>query len=154
MVRTIEGSMNADGIRFAIVASRFNGLIVEKLLAGATDTLQRHGAKTDDITVVRVPGSFELPAVARKLAASGKHDAVVCLGALLKGETPHFDYISSTVTAEIAAAGRESGVPVIYGVLTCDTTEQALNRAGLKMGNKGSEAAVAAIEVVQVLRQI
>ena len=154
MVQTIEGSMNADGIRFAIVASRFNGLIVEKLLAGATDTLQRHGAKTDDITVVRVPGSFEIPAVARKLAASGSHDAVVCLGALLKGETPHFDYIASTVTAEIAAAGRESGVPVIYGVLTCDTTEQALNRAGLKMGNKGSEAAAAAIEVVQVLRQI
>jgi len=154
MTRTIQGILDAKGHRFAIVISRFNSFIGQRLLAGALDALERHGARPDDITVVWVPGSFEIPLVAKKLALSKKCDAVICLGALLRGETPHFDYISSTVTRGIGAAGLESGIPVIYGVLTCDTVEQAVDRAGLKSGNKGFEAAMAAVEMVQVMKQL
>ncbi len=154
MARTIQGKLDATGRRFAIVTSRFNSFISDRLLAGALDGLERHGAKPDDITVIWVPGSFEIPAVAKKAAQSGKHDAIICLGALLRGETPHFDYISATVTKEIGAIGLDAGVPVIYGVLTCNTMEQAIDRAGLKTGNRGFEAALAAIEMIQVMAQL
>lgn len=154
MAKTIQGKLDATGGRFAIVISRFNSFISERLLAGALDALERHGANPDDITIVWVPGSFEIPAAAKKAAHSGKHHAVICLGALLRGETPHFDHISSTVTKEIGAIGLDAGVPVIYGVLTCNTVEQAIDRAGLKTGNKGFEAAMAAIEMIQVMKQL
>lgn len=154
MSRTIQGKLDATGKRFAIVTSRFNSFISDRLLAGALDGLERHGAKSDDITVIWVPGSFEIPAVTKKAAQSGKHDAIICLGALLRGETPHFDYISATVTKEIGAIGLDAGVPVIYGVLTCNTVEQAIDRAGLKTGNRGFEAALAAIEMIQVMAQL
>ncbi len=154
MARTIQGRLDATGSRFAIVISRFNSFISDRLLAGALDALERHGANPDDITVIWVPGSFEIPAVASKAAQSGRHDAIICLGALLRGETPHFDHISATVTREISSIGLNAGVPVIYGVLTCNTMEQAIDRAGLKTGNKGFEASLAAIEMIQVLRQL
>jgi 6,7-dimethyl-8-ribityllumazine synthase len=154
MARIIQGNLDAAGSRFAIVASRFNSFIVDRLLSAALDALERNGARTDDITVVRVPGSFEIPLVAKALAISKKYDAVICLGALLRGETPHFDYICSTVATGIGWASLESGVPVIYGVLTCNTMEQAIDRAGLKSGNEGFAAAMAALEMVQVMKQI
>ena len=154
MAKTIKGSLEAKGSRFAIVVSRFNSFIGDRLLAGALDALDKNGAQPEDITVVYVPGSFEIPLVAKKLALSKKYDAVICLGALLRGETPHFDYISSTVTRGIGSASLESGIPVIYGVLTCNTVEQAIERAGLKSGNKGFDAAMAAVEMVQVLKQL
>jgi 6,7-dimethyl-8-ribityllumazine synthase len=154
MARIIEGKLDAKGIRFGIVLSRYNSFISDRLLSGALDALERHGAAQDDITVVWVPGSFEIPAVARRMALNQKYDAVLCLGALLRGDTPHFDYISSAVTKEIGNIGLEAKIPVIYGVLTCNTMEQAIDRAGLKTGNKGFEAAMAAIEMVQVLKQV
>jgi len=154
MARIIQGSLDAKGSRFAIVVSRFNSFIGERLLSGALDALERNGARPDDTTVVWVPGSFEIPLVAKKLALSKKYDVVICLGALLRGETPHFEYISSFVTRGIGSAGLESGVPVIYGVLTCNTVEQAIDRAGLKSGNKGFEAAMTAVEMVQVMKQL
>ena len=154
MARIIQGSLDAAGSRFAIVISRFNSFIGERLLSGALDALERNGARPDDITVVWVPGSFEIPLVAKKLALSKRYDVVICLGALLRGETPHFEYISSMVTRGIGSAGLESGVPVIYGVLTCNTVEQAIDRAGLKSGNKGFEAAMTAVEMVQVMKQL
>jgi 6,7-dimethyl-8-ribityllumazine synthase len=154
MARIIEGKLDAKGIRFGIILSRYNSFISDRLLSGALDALERHGAAPDDITVVWVPGSFEIPAVARKMALNQKYDAVLCLGALLRGDTPHFDYISSAVTKEIGNIGLEAKIPVIYGVLTCNTMEQAIDRAGLKTGNKGFEAAMAAIEMVQVFKQV
>jgi 6,7-dimethyl-8-ribityllumazine synthase len=154
MARIIQGTLDAKGSRFAVVISRFNSFISDRLLSGALDALERHGAAPDDISVVWVPGSFEIPPVARKLALSGKHDAVICLGALLRGETPHFDHLSSTVTKELGSIGLEAGVPVINGILTCNTMEQAVDRAGLKTGNKGFDAAAAAIEMVQVLKRL
>jgi 6,7-dimethyl-8-ribityllumazine synthase len=154
MARMIQGKLEASGVRFGIVLSRFNSFISDRLLSGALDALERHGAATDDITVVWVPGSFEIPSIARKMALSQQYDAVICLGALLRGDTPHFDYIASTVTKEIGAIAVEAGIPVIYGVLTCNTMEQAIDRAGLKTGNKGFDAAMAAIELVQVMRQL
>jgi len=154
MARIIQGELDAKGIRFGIVLSRYNSFISDRLLSGALDALERHGAAPDDITVVWVPGSFEIPAVARKMALNQKYDAVLCLGALLRGDTPHFDYISSAVTKEIGNIGLEAKIPVIYGVLTCNTMEQAIDRAGLKTGNKGFEAAMAAIEMVRVFKQI
>jgi 6,7-dimethyl-8-ribityllumazine synthase len=154
MARIIQGKLDATGIRFAIVISRFNSFISERLLDGATDALERNGAAPDNLTVVWVPGSFEVVLAAKKLAASGKYDAVICLGALLQGETPHFQYISSTVTKGIGSISLETGIPVIYGILTCDTLEQAIERAGLKSGNRGFDAALTAIEMVQVLKQI
>ena len=154
MARTIQGKLDATGSRFAIVISRFNSFISDRLLSGALDALERHGAAPDDITTVWVPGSFEIILVAKKLALSGKYDAVICLGALLQGETPHFEYISSTVTKGIGNVGLESGIPVIYGILTCNTLEQAIERAGLKSGNRGFDAALSAMEMVQVLKQL
>ena len=154
MARTIQGKLDATGGRFALVVSRFNSFISDRLLAGAMDALERHGASSEDITVIWVPGSFEIPAAAQKAARSGKHDAVICLGALLRGETPHFDHISATVTKEIGTLAMQASVPVIYGVLTCNTLEQAIDRAGLKTGNKGFDAALAAIEMRQVMKQL
>ena len=154
MARTIQGKLDATGSRFAIVISRFNSFVSDRLLNGALDALERNGALPDDITVVWVPGSFEIVLVAKKLALSKKYDAILCLGALLQGETPHFEYISSTVTKGIGNVSLESGIPVIYGVLTCSTLEQAIERAGLKSGNRGFDAALSAIEMVQVLKQL
>ena len=154
MARIIQGTLDARGSRFAVVISRFNSLISDRLLSGALDALERHGAAPDDISIVWVPGSFEIPAIAKKLALSQKYDAVICLGALLRGETPHFDYLSSAVTKELGQIGLEAGVPVINGVLTCNTMEQAVDRAGLKTGNKGFDASVAAIEMIQLMKQL
>lgn len=154
MARIIQGKLDARGSRFGIVISRFNSLISDRLLSGALDALERHGAAQDDITTVWVPGSFEIPSVAKKMAFSQKYDAVICLGALLRGETPHFDYLSSAVTKELGQIGLDAGIPVINGVLTCNTMEQAVDRAGLKTGNKGFDASVAAIEMVQLMKQL
>jgi 6,7-dimethyl-8-ribityllumazine synthase len=154
MAQTIQGKLEAKGGHFAIVISRFNNFISDRLLTGALDAFERHGAASEDITVVWVPGSFEIPLAAKKLALSKKYDAVLCLGALLRGDTPHFDHIAATVTKEIGELSVETGSTVIYGVLTCDTIEQAIERAGLKSGNKGFEAAMAAIEMSQVMKQI
>ena len=154
MAKTIQGKLDATGIRIAIVVSRFNSFISDRLLNGALDALERHGAAADDITTVWVPGSFEIVLTAKRLALSRKYDAIICLGALLQGETPHFEYISSTVAKGIGNVGLESGVPVIYGILTCNTLEQAIDRAGLKSGNRGFDSALSAIEMVQVLKQI
>ena len=154
MARTIQGKLDAKGSRFAIVISRFNSFVSDRLLNGALDALERQGAAPDDITIVWVPGSFEIVLAAKKLAFSQQYDAVICLGALLQGETPHFQYISSVVTKGIGNVSLESGVPVIYGILTCNTLEQAIDRAGLKSGNRGFDAALSAIEMVQVIKQL
>jgi 6,7-dimethyl-8-ribityllumazine synthase len=154
MPKTIQGNLEAKGSRFAIVISRFNSFISERLLAGALDALGRNGAQPDDITIVWVPGSFEIPLATKKLALSGQHHAVICLGALLRGDTPHFDYLSSVITKGLSAITLEAGVPVIHGILTCNTMEQAVERAGLKSGNRGFDAAMSAIEMVQVVRQL
>jgi 6,7-dimethyl-8-ribityllumazine synthase len=154
MARTVEGKLDAKGIRFAIVISRFNSFVSNRLLTGAMDGLERSGAKQDDITVVWVPGSFEIPLTAKKVAESQKYDAVICLGVLLRGETPHFDHLSSVITKGIGTVSLDSGIPVIYGVLTCNTMEQAVERAGLKSGNKGFDAAMSAIEMARVMSQL
>lgn len=150
----LEGHLDASGIRFAVVVSRFNDMICGRLLDGCRDALVRHGAAADAITVVRAPGSWELPQVASRLAGSGRFDAVVALGALVRGETPHFDHIASAASKGLADAGIASGVPVVFGVLTTDTMEQAIDRAGGKAGNKGWDAALAAIEMVRLYRGI
>lgn len=153
--RIIEGQLTiSGGMRIAIVCSRFNHFIVDPLEAGCLDALRRHGVSPGDITIVRVPGAFELPVVVRKLATSGSHDAVIALGAVIRGSTPHFDHVAGACTSGLAAAGADSGVPVIFGVLTVDSIEQAIERAGTKAGNKGAEAAVTAIEMISVLRQL
>jgi 6,7-dimethyl-8-ribityllumazine synthase len=154
MARVVEGALQAKGIRFGIVVSRFNDFINKRLLDGALDGLARHGAEEGMVTVVRVPGSFEIPLMAKKLAGSGKYDAVICLGAVIRGATPHFEYISAEVTKGIAQVALESGVPVSFGILTTDSIEQAIERAGTKSGNKGWDAALAAIEMVNVLKLI
>ena len=154
MARIIQGMLDARGSRFAIVISRFNSFISDRLLSGALDALERHGASPEDISVLWVPGSFEIPSIARKLALSQKYDAVICLGALLRGETPHFEYLSAAVTKELGTLGLEADIPVINGVLTCNTMEQAVDRAGLKTGNKGFDAAIAAIEMIQLIKQL
>ncbi|MCL5884671.1 MAG: 6,7-dimethyl-8-ribityllumazine synthase [Deltaproteobacteria bacterium] len=153
MVRTIEGDLKGAGLKVAVVVSRFNSFITERLVEGALDGLRRHGVEDKDVRVVRVPGSFELPLAARRAAAS-KVDAVVALGALIRGGTPHFDYLSAEVTKGIAQVMLETGVPVAFGVLTTDTVEQAIERAGTKTGNKGFEAAQTAIEMANLLRQL
>jgi len=145
-VPAVEGGLSATGKRFAIVVSRFNAFITERLLLSACDGLLRSGAKHKDIAVVRVPGSFEIPSAARTLAETGKYDAILCIGCLLRGDTAHYDVIVNEVTRGIGQSAQETGVPHAFGVLTCDTLEQAIDRAGLKMGNKGFEAALAAIE--------
>jgi 6,7-dimethyl-8-ribityllumazine synthase len=152
--RVIEGQLNADGQRFGIVVARFNSLIGKELLGGALDCVERHGGNTDKIDVAWVPGSFEIPLVARKMAASGRYDALICLGAVIRGATPHFDYVANEASKGIAAASQETGVPVIFGVLTTDTIEQALERAGTKAGNKGWDSALGAIEMVSLLQSL
>jgi 6,7-dimethyl-8-ribityllumazine synthase len=154
MIDHIEGELLATNGAFAIVVSRFNELVTRRLLDGAVNTLNRHGVADERITVVWVPGSFEIPLVADKLAGGGRYAAVCCLGAVIQGETTHHEYINHQVAAEIMRAGQRHGVPVLFGVLTCQTMEQALDRAGGKAGNKGSEAALAAIEMVNVLRKL
>jgi len=139
--KVIEGALNAKGMRFSIVVSRFNDFINSKLLDGALDALSRHGADDDNISIVRVPGSFEIPLVAQKLANSGNFDAIICLGAVIRGATPHFEYISAEVTKGIAKVTLDSGIPVSFGILTTDNIEQAIERAGTKSGNKGWDAA-------------
>jgi len=154
MGKIIEGKIIAKGMRFGIVASRFNDFITARLLDGALDALRRHGADEDKITVARVPGSFEIPLVAKRMAASRQYDAVVCLGTVIRGATPHFDYIAGEVAKGVAMAGLETGVPIAFGVLTTDSIEQAVERAGTKAGNKGFDAACAAIEMANLLREL
>ena len=150
----LEGSLRASGKRFAIVVSRFNAFITERLLLSAVDGLARSGAARKDIDLVRVPGAFEIPLAARKLAETGKYDAIICLGCLLRGDTAHYDVIVNEVTRGIGQSAQETGVPHAFGVLTCENLEQAIDRAGLKMGNKGFEAALAAVEMASVKQAI
>lgn len=151
----IEGDFRvSEEARFAIVVSRFNAFITEKLLEGALDTLRRHGANLDQVTITHCPGSFEIPLVAHKLAASGSYDAVVCLGAVIRGATTHYDYVAGGVAKGVADASLRTGIPVIFGVITTETIEQAIERAGTKAGNKGADAALAAIEMVNLTRQL
>ena len=154
MSNIIEGVLDASGKRFALVASRFNELISRKLIEGAIDCLVRHKAAQDDVTIAWVPGSFEIPLVAKKLALTDKYDAVICLGAVIRGNTAHFDYIAAEVSKGVAAVALETGTPVIFGVLTTDTIDQAIERAGTKSGNKGFDAALSAIEMVDLLGKI
>ena len=154
MTKLKEGVLHATGKKFCIVVSRFNDFITNRLVEGAVDTLVRHGAQENDIEIVRVPGSFEIPPVAAKITAKRKHDAVICVGAVIRGDTPHFDYIASEVSKGVATVGLNSEIPVIFGVLTTDTIEQAIERAGTKAGNKGADAALAAIELVDLYSKI
>lgn len=151
MVKEIEGKLIGTGKKVGIVISRFNTFVSERLLEGALDGLVRHGVAEKDITVVRVPGAFELPLVAKKLAAGKKQDAVICLGAVIRGATPHFEYICSEVSKGIANASLELGFPIVYGVVTADTIEQAIERAGTKMGNRGFDAAMTALELADLM---
>lgn len=153
-LKTIEGDLNIRNARFVLVVSRFNNFITEHLLQGALDTLRRHGAKDDDLHVVRVPGAFEMPLVVQRLAAASRYDAIIALGAVIRGATPHFDYVAGECTKGIAQVALTHGVPVAFGVLTTETIEQAIERAGSKAGNKGAAAALSAIEMVNLLRQI
>lgn len=150
-MKIYEGSLQAKGKKFGIIVARFNSFIAERLLEGALDTLTRSGATDKDIEIARVPGAYEIPLVAQKMATSKRYDAVICLGAVIRGATPHFDYVSSEVAKGVAQVGMDSGIPVIFGVLTTDTVEQAIERAGTKAGNKGSDCASAAIEMVNLL---
>jgi len=150
--QTFEGALRAEGLRFAIVASRFNDFVTNRLLAGALDALERLGAEEKNVFVYKVPGSFELAPVAKRLAESGKWDAVICLGTLIKGETPHFELIAAETAKGIATVSLETGVPVVFGVITADTLEQAIDRAGAKGGNKGFEAALTATELANLQR--
>ncbi len=154
MPRYIEGKLDAAGLRFGIVVGRFNSFIGERLLEGALDAIRRHGAQDDDVDVMRVPGAFEIPLAAQKMAARGTYDAVICLGAVIRGATPHFDYVAGEVSKGVAQVSLQSGVPVVFGVLTTDTIEQAVERAGTKAGNKGFEAAVTAIETANVFKEL
>ena len=148
------GKLISSGLRFVVVASRFNAVVVDRLLDGALDAFERTGAQREDVTVVRVPGSFEIPLVARRLATSKKFDGIVALGCVIRGETPHFEYISRAMTNALGTIMLETGVPIGFGVLTVDSVEQAMDRSGLKLGNKGCEAAMATIEMVNLLKQL
>ncbi len=150
----VEGVLKADALRFAIVASRWNDLIVSRLIGGAQDALLRLGANANQLTLVRVPGSFEIPLAAKKLATSGRYDAIICVGAVIRGETPHFEHIAAEVTKGIASASLSTGIPIAYGIITADTVEQAINRAGVKAGNKGFEAAMTAVEMANLLKEL
>ncbi len=150
-IKEIEGDLQVHGAKFALLVARFNSFIVDSLLAGAVDTLKRHGAKESDLTIIRVPGAFEIPLVAQRLAESKKYDAIVALGAVIRGGTPHFEYVAGECTKGLAQVSMQYDVPVSFGVLTVDTIEQAIERAGTKAGNKGGEAAMSAIEMVNVL---
>jgi 6,7-dimethyl-8-ribityllumazine synthase len=149
-----KGNLNASGRKFAIVVSRFNEFITEKLLGGALDCLQRHGAGEDDLEIIWVPGAFEIPYVAKKVAENGRQDGIICLGAVIRGATPHFDFVASEVAKGVSRTALETGVPVVYGVITADTIEQALERAGTKAGNRGFDAALSAIELVDLYRAL
>jgi 6,7-dimethyl-8-ribityllumazine synthase len=154
MARVIEGKLWGEGLRFGIVVSRFNGFITERLLEGAIDGLVRHGVRHEDIDVLRVPGSFEIPVGTKRLATLNRYHSIICLGAVIRGATPHFDYIAGQVSSGVAGIALETGVPCIFGILTTDTVEQAIERAGTKMGNKGWEAALSAVEMANVLTQL
>lgn len=149
-----EGDFSSPAGRFAVVAARFNAFIVDQLLGGVNDALARHGVAADRIDTVRVPGSFEIPVIAQQLGKSGKYAAVICLGCVIRGDTDHYDHVAGSATSGIMTAGLNSGVPVIFGVLTCDTLEQAIHRAGAKAGNKGFEAAVTAVEMVNLMAKL
>ena len=153
-IKTLEGALRASNTRFCLVVTRFNSFVVESLLAGALDALKRHGAEEGDLTIVRVPGAFEMPLVVERLAAKGGFDAIVAIGAVIRGGTPHFEYVASECVKGLANASMRHGIPVAFGVLTVDTIEQAIERAGTKAGNKGAEAAMSAIEMVDLLRQL
>jgi 6,7-dimethyl-8-ribityllumazine synthase len=154
MVRVIRGKLDATGLRFGLVVSQFNNLVTERLQAGAIDALCRHGVREDDIDVVQTPGAFDIPLFAKKMAASGRYDALVCLGAVIRGDTPHFDYVSAAMTQGIREVMMTHSLPVTFGVLTTDSVEQALDRAGAKAGNKGFDCALAAIEMVNTLKAL
>jgi 6,7-dimethyl-8-ribityllumazine synthase len=154
MPKTIQGDLNAKGLKFGIIASRFNDFITARLLDGAMDGLLRHGASDGDIEVVRVPGAFEVPLIAQRMARSKKYDAIICLGAVIRGATPHFEYVSSEVSKGVASVSMEAGIPVIFGVLTTDTIEQAIERAGTKSGNKGWDSAISAVEMANLMKQL
>lgn len=154
MPRIVEGQISAKGFRFAIIVSRFNDFITTKLVEGALDALVRHGADEEQISLIKVPGAFEIPLAAKKLAESGKYHAVICLGAVIRGSTPHFEYVAAEVSKGIAAVALESNFPVTFGVLTTDSLEQAIERAGSKSGNKGWDAAMAAMEMVNLFNKL
>ncbi len=154
MVKVYEGKLDAKGLKFAIVTSRFNEFITHKLEEGALDALKRHGADDGTITIVRVPGAFEIPYAASKLAQSGNYDAVICIGVIIRGQTPHFTYICNELTKGIAKISLDTGVPVIFGVITAETIEQAIERAGTKLGNKGFDSAMSAMEMVNLYKEL
>jgi len=154
MVKTLEGALIAKNKKFGIVVSRFNDFITKKLVEASIDTLMRHGAKDTEIEVAWVPGAFEVPLIAKKMAGSKKYDAVICLGTIIRGETPHFDYVASEVAKGIAQVGLDTNIPTIFGIITADNIEQAIKRAGTKEGNKGRDAAISAIEMVNLLSTI
>ncbi len=154
MANIIEGNLTAEGLKFGIVVARFNEFITSKLLGGALDTLHRHAAKDDDVDVAWVPGAFEIPLAAKKMAESGKYDAVICLGAVIRGSTSHYDYVCNEVSKGVAQVGMSTGVPTIFGVVTTENIEQAIERAGTKAGNKGADGAMAAMEMANLLKNI
>ena len=154
MTKVMEGNLIAKGKKFAIVASRFNDFMTKELISGCLDTLVRHGVDDKDLTVTWVPGAFEIPLVAQRLAKSKRYDAVICLGTVIRGSTPHFDYIASEVAKGIARVSQDNGLPVVFGIITADTIEQAVERAGTKEGNKGRDAALSAIEMANLLTQL
>jgi 6,7-dimethyl-8-ribityllumazine synthase len=153
-MKIFEGELQAKGLKFGIVVSRFNEFITGKLLDGAVDALVRHGAREDDIDLAKVPGSFEIPLIAKKMALKGTYNAIICLGTVIRGATPHFEYIAAEVSKGIASASMETGVPIAFGIITSDTIEQAVERAGTKSGNKGWDAAVTAIEMAQLQKKL
>ncbi|MFH1025136.1 MAG: 6,7-dimethyl-8-ribityllumazine synthase [Nitrospirota bacterium] len=153
-MKIFEGELQAKGLKFGIVMSRFNEFITGKLLDGAVDALVRHGAREDDIDLAKVPGSFEIPLIAKKMALKGTYNAIICLGTVIRGATPHFEYIAAEVSKGIASASMETGVPIAFGIITSDTIEQAVERAGTKSGNKGWDAAVSAIEMAQLQKKL
>lgn len=154
MPNIIEGNLDAKGLRIGLLVSRFNSFVSDRLVEGAIDALLRHGAAKEDINVVRVPGAFEIPPAAKQMAESGRFDAIVCLGAVIRGATPHFDYVSAEVSKGVASVSLEAGIPVAFGVLTTDTIEQAIERAGSKAGNKGFDAAMAAVEMANLYKAL
>jgi 6,7-dimethyl-8-ribityllumazine synthase len=154
MAKTFEGKLIAKGLKFGMVLSRFNNFIAERLLEGALDALKRSGAEEEDCTVARVPGAFEIPLAAKKMVKSGRYDAIICLGCVIRGATPHFDYIATEVTKGIAHLSLENDIPISFGVLITDTIEQAIERAGAKVGNKGFDAAMSAIEMANLMKEI
>ena len=154
MANVYEGNITGEGKKFGVIVGRFNDFISDRLLGGALDALARHGTKDEDIDIVKVPGSFEIPLMAKKMAEKNKYDAIICLGAVIRGSTPHFEYVSAEVSKGVAVVGLESEIPVIFGVVTTDTIEQAIERAGTKSGNKGWDAAIAAVEMANLMETI